>query len=189
MIALAPSPAAFADPQAPNLLAWRTFNSENAGLQIDLPGEPRSEFEEDTSLFGTVAHHSFVLEMPDVRLDIERHDLPSLATFFLSSKRLLDRARDDLLGDLAGVLHGEADLTLQGYPGRRLRYRRTGVGHDEETRLVLAGSHLYIVSAEPTRGDASAIIRRFFDTFRICSEEAPCPEAAHHAPATGPPAD
>jgi hypothetical protein len=184
------APLASADPPG-GPSGWRTVQSHEVGFQIDLPGEPLYQFSEQWSLLGTVRHHAFVLDLPQARFDVERHDLPALATLALSSRRLLDRARDDLLDDLVAMLHREEDLSLQGYPGRRLLYHRSGVAREEETRMVRAGRHLYIVSAEPYTDVAREEAERVFRTFRICPEEGTDTPTADRssvtAPATDPP--
>jgi hypothetical protein len=150
------------------------LRAEPGGFEVEIPWEARYEYAEQMTLLGTVSQHAYAVRHPETRFDIERHDLPRLATFLLSAERILDRTRDSLLEEHRVALRSEDSISLQGYPGRRLFYLREG--RPEETRLYLVGRHLYLAAAGPYPAELrERVVDRFFASFRICLDEiAPC---------------
>jgi len=148
---------------------WQTFRPEAGGFEVEMHGDPQHRRREERTLVGRVVHEYYWVERSGAKLDIERHDLPRLATVFLSTERLLDRVRDDLLEDVGAEATFEEAISLQGYPGRRVVYERgEPEPSPEESRFYLVGSTLFVVATgaylPETRGP---IVDRFFASFRI----------------------
>ena len=156
---------------------WREFHSRSAGFRVEVPAEPRLRYEEEMTLGGKVIHRHYIIEHPDARFDLERHDLPPVAVFFLSSRRLLERSKNQYVEKLDVIVDSAAEIELQGHPGLRLRFRHRAAGSvQEETWLILAGRHLYMVAAGPFLPEVrSTMVERVFSSFRICLEGgSPC---------------
>jgi hypothetical protein len=156
---------------------WREFRSRPAGFLVELPAEPRYEYSEDRTFAGKVAHHHYIVEHPAARFDLERLDLPALAVFFLSSRRLLERAKNGYVEELDAIVDSAEATEVQGHPALRLLFRHRGAGSlQEETRFVLAGRHLYIVGAGPFLPEVrSTMVERVFSSFRVCLDpHSPC---------------
>jgi hypothetical protein len=156
---------------------WREFHSRSAGFRAEVPAEPRLQYDEEMTLAGKVVHRHYIIEHPDARFDLERHDLPSVAVFLLSSKRLLERSKDQYVERLDLIVDSAEAIEVQGHPGLRLRFRHRAAGSvQEETRFILAGRHLYMVAAGPFLPEVrSTMVARVFSSFRICLEEgSPC---------------
>jgi hypothetical protein len=167
--------ASIADPAGAEGASWREFYSRAAGFRVEIPAQPRRRDSEDWTLAGKVVHHHYIVELPAARFDFERIDLPVLASFFYSSTRLLERAKDDYLEELDAIADSVEAIEVQGYPGLRLLFRHRAAGSaQEETRFILAGRHLYMVAAGPFLPEVrSSMVERVFSTFRICLDERP----------------
>jgi hypothetical protein len=164
-------------------LGWREFHSRSAGFLVEIPAEPRHRYSEDRTLAGKVAHHHYVVEHPEARFDIERLDLPALAVFFFSSRRLLERAKNGYVEELDAVVESTEAIEVQGHPGLHLLFRHRAAGSaQEETRFVLAGRHLYLLAAGPFLPEVrSTMVERVFSSFRICLDEFPPCESVEAA--------
>jgi hypothetical protein len=181
--------ASNADPAGAEGASWREFHSRAAGFRVEVPAEPLRRYSEDRTLAGKVVHHHYIVELPAARFDFERIDLPVLASFFYSPTRLLERAKDDYLEELDAVVESVEAIEVQGYPGLRLLFRHRAAGSaQEETRFILAGRYLYMVSAGPFLPEVrSSMVERVFSTFRICLDGPPaCAPADAAAPSDRP---
>ena len=157
--------------------SWQRFRSEEAGFEIELPSEPSHEFSRRWTIAGRLSHHHYSVRHPRANFDIERIEMPAVAVYFLSADSLLDRARDDLMADLDGLLDDEERLEIRAFPARRLYFRRPDVHpHPEECLLVLVGRFLYLVTAGPYEAPyRNALVEPFFASFEFCVDEvAPC---------------
>jgi hypothetical protein len=148
---------------------WRVFRPDGGGFEVEMHGEPQHRRDEGRSLLGRVVHEYYWVERAGAKLDVERHQLPRLATVFLSTEGLLDRIQADLMKDLDTEPTHAEEISLQGHPGRRVVYARgEPVPSPEETRLYLVGRTLFVVATgaylPETRGP---IVDRFFASFRI----------------------
>jgi len=152
---------------------WQLFRPVDGGFEVEFLGEPEHRFREEGSILGRVLHRHYWVDRAGARLDVERHDLPRIATFLFSTNRLLDRVRHDLMKDLGTDIESEEGISLQGYPGRRVLYSRgEPTPLPEETRFYLAGSTLFVVAAGVYAPRArEPIVDRFFASFRIIESD------------------
>jgi hypothetical protein len=156
---------------------WREFHSQSAGFRAELPAEPQLQYSEDPTFAGKMLHHRYIVEHPAAHFDLERFDLPTVAVFLLSSRRLLERAKEGYVEELEVIVDGAEEIEVQGHPGLRLLFRRRAVGSVQgETWFILAGRHLYMVEGIPLLPEArSTMVERVFSSFRICLDElSPC---------------
>lgn len=136
-------------------------DSPEAGFRAIFPEAPRFDAKQQTTLFGTLHTRSWEVDHGALRLRVEQHDLPTLATRVLGGEWLLERAERDLLADLAARAVETEAAPWGDHPGRRLRYEPGDrPGEREEARLVLAGQRLYVVFARGAGADA-ALAERF----------------------------
>jgi len=159
---------------------WREFHSRSTGFLAEVPAEPRFESGEELTLAGRVLHHHYIVEHPDARFDLERLDLPAIAVFLFSARRLLERSKDGYVEELDLLVDRVEEIEVQGHPGLRLLFRHRAAGGGQgETWFILAGRHLYMVAAGPYRPEVRAtMVERVFSSFRICLEGEPACEPA-----------
>jgi hypothetical protein len=168
-LALAPCPAA-AEPAvdtAPRA-AIAPFHSVPGAFRASFPLEPRADESSVFTLLGRLHSQGWEVEDADIRLRVERHEVPTLALAVLGGAGLLARAEAGLVEDLEARDVEAEPLALGGRAGRRLRYEpgdRPGLR--EEARLVLAGRHLYVVFARGASPEAQALAARFLDSVAI----------------------
>lgn len=156
---------------------WREFHSQSAGFRAEVPAEPRFQYSEDWTFAGKLLHYRYIVEHPAAHFDLERFDLPAVAALLLSSRRLLERAKEEYVEALEIVVESAEEIEFEGHPGLRLLFRRRAGGSLQgETRFVLVGRHLFMVEGIPLLPEArSTIVERVFASFRICLDElSPC---------------
>ncbi len=159
---------------------WREFYSPSAGFRAEVPAQPEFQCSQERTLVGKLLHYRYIVEHPAAHFDLERFDLPAVAVFLLSSRQLLERAKNGYVENLEIIVDGTEEIELQGHPGLRLLLRRRAAGSLQgETRFVLAGRHLYMVEGIPLLPEArSTMVERVFSSFRIHLDElSPCDPA------------
>lgn len=166
-VTLAMGPAHADEPE------WRTFRVEGGGFEVEIHGAPEHLRRREGTLLGRVTHDYYWVDRAGARLEIERHELPSLAPTFLSDEALLDRAQAGLIEQVGVAPTIEEPLELQGYPGRRVvYYRGEPEPSPEETRFYLVGRILFLVATGAYQPETrEPIVDRFFDSFRIVESE------------------
>jgi hypothetical protein len=159
---------------------WRQFYSPSAGFRAEVPAEPQLRYSEDLTLAGKVLHHRYIIDHPAAHFDLERFDLPALAVFLLSSRRLLERAKKGYVEEHEWIVESAEEIEVQGHPGLRLLFRHHAAGSEQgETWFILVGRYLYMVEGIPLLPEArSTMVERVFSSFRICLDESsPCDPA------------
>jgi hypothetical protein len=75
--------------------------------------------------------------------------------------------------DLATEMTSEEEISLQGYPGRRVLYSRgEPIPSPQETRFYLVGRTLFVVATGAYLPQARGpIVDRFFASFRIIESD------------------
>jgi hypothetical protein len=165
--------AAGAEPGAPTELpavgvAPAPFRFVADGFRAAFPGEPRFDETSERTLLGRLRSQGWEVEDAELRLRVERHEVPALAHALLGDEGLLARAEAGLLEDLGAREVEAGPLALGGRAGRRLRYEpgdRPGLR--EEARLFLAERGLYVVFARGTGPAAQAEAARFLESVEI----------------------
>lgn len=148
--------------------ALARIHSVPGAFRAAFPSEPRSDESSAFTLLGRLRSQGWEVEDADVRLRVERHEVPALALAVLGGAGLLARAEAGLVEDLAAREVEAEPLAIGGRAGRRLRYEpgdRPGLR--EEARLVLAGRHLYVVFARGASPEAQALAAGFLDSVEI----------------------
>lgn len=116
---------------------------------------------------GTIASVEYLVEDPPFELRVEHHDVPAVASFFVSERGLLERAQEDLVeGEEARVLEA-GELHAAGRLVREVRYRLAAEdGRDGRARFLLLEGRLYVLAALYPRGRAEdPLLGRFFGSF------------------------
>ncbi len=135
------------------------------------PEAPRYEERSEPTLLGALHTRSWEVERGGLRLRVERHDVPVLASFVLGPDALLARAARGLLADLAAKYAQEEPAALRGYPGRHLRYEPGDrPGETEDAWLYLLGRRLYVIFARGVDPEAQGTAARFAASVELLEE-------------------
>jgi hypothetical protein len=146
---------------------WQRYRSEPGRFTVDLPGPPVTTRSKRRSLVGTIASVEYLVEAPPFELRIEHHDVPALASLFVSERGLLERAQEDLVeGEEARTLEAE-ELHRDGRLVREVHYR-LAAGRDGRARFLLVEGRLYVLAAlYPRERAADPALARFFASFEV----------------------
>ena len=147
------------------------FHSREGGFTARFPEAPRYEEKQQTTLLGVLRTRSWEVERGALRLRVERHDVPALATVALGDEALLERAARELLADAdARAAHSEP-ARLGTLAGRHLRYQ-PGLrpGETEDAWLYLQGRRLYVIFARGGTAGARATAARFAASVEILKD-------------------
>jgi hypothetical protein len=160
----AAEPAVEAAPAA----ALLPFRSGAGEFRAAFPGEPRFDEASQLTLLGRLRTQGWEVEDADIRVRVERHEVPALALAVLGDDALLARAEAGLLEDIAARDVESEPLAIGGRAGRRLRYEpgdRPGLR--EEARLVIVGRHLYVMFGRGASRAARELAARFLESVEI----------------------
>jgi hypothetical protein len=125
-----------------------TFLAREGGFRARFPEAPHYSEARQTTLLGTLFTRSWEVERGALRLRVERHDLPALATLVLGADGLLARAAAGLLADLDARGAREEAAALRQNPGRHLLYEPGDrPGETEDAWLYLLDRRLYVIFA------------------------------------------
>jgi hypothetical protein len=114
---------------------------------------------------------SWEVERESLRLRIERHDLPALATIALADEALLERAARELLAEEGSRATRDEPAGLRSHPGRHLRYEPGDrPGETEDAWLYLLGRRLYVIFARGAAPATRAAALRFAASVELLDE-------------------
>jgi hypothetical protein len=143
------------------------FVSREGRFAAAFPAEPVRERSGRDTWAGWMEEGSYDLEGPGLRLRVEFHDVPRMATLVLPSAMILELAKQGVLDDMRARAASEQRVSLHGHPGLALSYV-PGERPDttEQTRLFLVGSRLYVAFASADQpGEPQEAAVRFLASF------------------------
>jgi hypothetical protein len=143
------------------------FVSREGRFAAAFPAEPVGERAGRQTWAGRMEAGSFEVENAGLRLRVEFHDVPRLATLVLPSGTLLDLARQGVLDDMQARDVSVERTELRGHPGLVLRYEPGDrPGTREECRIFLVAARLYVAFARAdASGEPHEAAARFLATF------------------------
>lgn len=144
-----------------------TFVSREGRFLVAFPAPPQGAQSARDTWAGRMEEGSFEVERQALRLRVEFHDVPGLATRVLPSGVILDLARQGVLDDMHAHEESVERTSLRGHPGLALRYTPAArPGSTEEARIFLVGSRLYVAFARADlAGEDRALAERFLTSF------------------------
>ncbi len=148
-----------------------SFHSREGGFSARFPEAPRYEEKRESTLLGVLRTRSWEVERGALRLRIERHDVPALATVALGDEALLERAARELLADLGARAARDEAARLREHPGRHLRYEPgERPGETEDAWLYLLGHRLYVIFARGANPTTRAAALRFASSVELLED-------------------
>jgi len=164
-----------ADPSGAEAIgrAAPAYSSPEGGFRAPFPETPRYEEKRERTLLGPLRTRSWEVERGALRLRIERHDLPALATLTLREEALLARAARDLLAEHGDPHAHDEPARLRTHQGRHLRYEPADrPGEVEDAWLYLLGRRLYVIFARGGAPATRAAALRFAGSVEILETDA-----------------
>ena len=146
---------------------WRRFEPEIGGFSILFPGTPEKQTETVPTAGGTIETTFFLVEQEDMGYSVNLADYSEMSLSESDVEVVLDGAREGAVRNVGGELLEEAEITLDGHPGRALK-----IAVDDEfvvdARFYLVGNRLYVLQAisigqtsKPSR------VEKFLDSFQL----------------------
>jgi len=144
---------------------WQIYKSADGAFQIQFPAAPvqKKEFTTDTPAGKVTSQTVYVSEsltgktLYTVTASVYPNNLEE------NSKAVLDGVSQGL--KISDRVIDERDVSLQGHPGRRIRYKQHPDWSGVEMRVFLVENCLYVLTADS--GNKEEDVNIFFDSFQI----------------------
>lgn len=143
---------------------WQVYKSADGAYQVQFPAAPAQEQEFTTNTpAGKVTSRLVCLGSPAGK-----------ALYIVTVNTYPDNLEKNSSAVLNGVSEGlkmsdqiidEQNISLDGRPGKRIRYKQHPDWIEVEMRVFLAGNRLYVLTADSS--SKSEEIKSFFDSFQI----------------------
>ena len=138
------------------------FVSEEGNFSVMMPGTPTEESE---STAEGIDIHMFSAESGSTAYVVGYSDFPQEIIDVTDPEMLLGFAQDGAVG--SGALISEAPITLNGYPGKDLKFEEASEGLIIYARIYLVDNRLYQVIATTEDSDMPTEISEFLDSFKL----------------------
>lgn len=148
---------------------WQSFDASEGGFRVTMPGKPVKGRDVLTTAAGPLEGVNYVYTTPDQRVayGIDYVDYPPDVVRRNDPERILEAARDGLVGKLRGRVRDERRVSLEGQPGRAVELALAD-GRFVRARLYLVGPRQYqVVVVTPDERTAAKDAQRFLDSFRL----------------------
>lgn len=168
-LALAPGAAAgdtAEEDGADPAVRWAVFREDDL-FRIHLPAEPEHKTNVHVTMLGPVVETDYSARHQDSYYIVEHVQIPRLASFVVTTNKLLERAQEDRLGDVGAEALSSRAIVHTGYDGLAVRYRIPGEPPVEgELRLFVVGRRLFMLDAGGRDGAwRPELAERFFGSF------------------------
>ena len=148
---------------------WQTFDASEGGFRVAMPGKPTKGRDVLTTAAGPLEGVNYVYTTPDQRgaYGIDYVDYPAEVVRRNDPERILEAARDGLVGKLRGRVRDERRVSLEGQPGRAVELALAD-GRVVRAQLYLVGQRQYqLVVVTPDERTAAKEAQRFLESFRL----------------------
>jgi hypothetical protein len=170
----------------PPRIAWQTVDRSKDGFKVEMPTDIKEIQVPAYNESGGTDQVNMIFSNPsaDITFSLAWADNPPVVRVNgRAPERTLDMARDEALARTQTTLVSETRSTAGGFPARDIAARNAGDGV-MDTRLVFAGSRLYMLTAvfPSMAARREQDVTRFFNSFTI-PESRRVPETLPVAPA------
>lgn len=153
-------------PQSP-AAAWKTFSPPGGRFSILLPSDPVKQDQKNSSGYEAVNYRIVTALSSVAAMAVGYSDQPQTGAFESDPKAVLDKVRDQSIGDLNGKLVSEASIKQGQFSGRDLRISIPG-GYTVRQQIFLANKRLYsLMVTAGSKGLESEEAKSFFASFKI----------------------
>jgi hypothetical protein len=147
--------------------AGQVFFSAEGRFAVAFPAAPVQDRADRETWAGRMEEGGFEVVRTGLRLRVEFHDVPRMATLVVPPMAILELAKQGVVSDMDARDVSAESNSLRGHPGLALRYH-PGARPDstEETHLFLVGTRLYLTFARAdVPGEPRALASRFLESF------------------------
>jgi hypothetical protein len=157
----------------PAQIEWQMVDRSPDGFRVQMPTGMDETLIPAYNAVGGVEQVNMIMAMPrpDTSFAVVWADHPPVARASSgNAEKTLDLARDGALARTQTVMTGELHMRIDGYPVCQFS-ARNDVGGILNARLILAGTHLYMLIAAFPAASArrEEDVNRFFDSFALTS--------------------
>ena len=148
---------------------WETFDAREGGFRITAPGRLVKGQEVLTTPAGPLDSTTYTYATQDQRVSygINFADYPAAVARGTDPERIIESAREALVGKLRGRVRDERRISLDGAPGREVDIELAD-GRYVRARIFLAGQRQYqAVSVTPNARGHANDAKRFLDSFKL----------------------
>ena len=148
--------------------AWTAFSSDEGGFSVLMPGVPNPNKLTVNTTSGVAEANMFSLSDESLNEYIVAYSkYPKTDSREVSTRKLFDKVRDEILLVQHGKLLNEAAITLDGFSGRSIAVERPD-GVITTARFYVVGDRFYQLSVNAkTNGREPEATNRFLDSFKL----------------------
>jgi len=159
-----PTPASTPAPNMSDATGWVKFNSDEGHFTVLMPETPTDKTETSDSSHGPYTTHLFIVRDTTSVYLIGWVDYDP--SFNFNRQAELEANRDNFVKGVSGTLLTTRPATIDGYSG--LEFTAETSDRIFKSRVFLVGRRPYqIVVGSPKGMDDSAIVNRFFNSFKV----------------------
>ena len=152
---------------------WEKFKSEELAFIAEFPGTPEKSVQQIKTAVGELDMHmvaySTVNTNDNAFYGIIRSDYPKEQFSDMSEekiKSILDGAVNGAVNNVNGTLESDKKVTLNGYPGRKIKIKATGM--EMFMNAYLVDNIMYIAQVISMEGSVNTEnLNKFLDAFDI----------------------
>ncbi len=101
---------------------WVRVAPPSEQFEVRMPTQPERQVQETSTVVGTVEDVSYRARRGEQTYLVNRVDIPSVATWFMSDESLLESIRESFLERGNGMQKSYADIERNGHTGKRLDF-------------------------------------------------------------------
>ncbi|HEV8136188.1 MAG TPA: hypothetical protein VGP85_16015 [Pyrinomonadaceae bacterium] len=159
-----PTPASTPAPNMSDATGWVKFNSDEGHFTVLMPETPTDKTETSDSSHGPYTTHLFIVRDTTSVYLIGWVDYDP--SFNFNRQAELEANRDNFVKGISGTLLTTRPTTIDGYSA--LEFTAETSDRIFKSRVFLVGRRPYqIVVGSPKGMDDSAIVNRFFNSFKV----------------------
>ena len=150
---------------------WLEFRPPTGEFRVVMPNEPTAGRMESWFPISKFVSTVYTARVGDDAFGVNHTDMPRVALFFASRRRILESARKGFVEDARGTERSWEETEFDGRPARELRYDIPPLDGRAalrgRARMFFVGRRLYMFWAEVTERVTAEEMERFFASIRI----------------------
>ena len=147
---------------------WEKYKYEELALIAEFPGTPQKTVQQVQTAVGELDMHMVAYAGDDIYYAISATEYPKEFADMSDEriKSVLDGSVNGAVNNLNGTLESDENITLNGYPGRKIKIKASGMDVFMNTYLVDNKMYITQVICVEDRKDTKSL-NKFLDAFDI----------------------